>query len=927
VAKGGFVKKAFALLMFVFCGAAAAQSPAVTSLNLYTIPGVANVNGRNGTRFVSDVAVTNPGTSEADVVLSFVPTGTLEDVEVTVPAGQTVVWRNVLQELWSLAGSAGAILATSDMPLLIRARTYNTASTGTFGAALPSVAEDRLLVAGERAHCLWVSQSPDGAKDFRTNISVAFPDADGGRATVTLVDHAGGFAGRWEFSASSADFQQVSVSQISSSLPLGRAEIEVTSGRATAYASVVDNVTGDSSLFPFEPLPAGPQDVVVNGVARSEGRNGTFFRTDARIFNPGPESASLTVSFLASGFQNAAPASAIIPVPAGQILDVVDVLATWFSAPAPSSGALRFQSDSPVAVRCRTSNVDPTGTKPGTFGAQQVPRPLLSFLSSAERGSLLTGVRQNTSYRTNVGFASGPDGAAWSVTLRTAAGTVVATVSDSLGAFGWKQPNVETLFPGRSIPDDAQLLVNVTAGSLDLFDSSIDQVSGDSVASPFERIPGEIPSSAAIGPEGGSVRSDDGKMTIRIPAGALASAANVNVVPGSGTVPNALGSGYSLSVDGPALTKAPLAVFRYGQGELDGTAPEWLGLATTSGADAYALAGASIDTAERTVSTPIPLTPPGGLVKSAAARTPLFIFRMDVFPVVSLLITPTTAAALSGQTVHFQVTGTRKDPLNNKISRATFDGDFSEWELQSAAGGDHMAGYPDNADYFAPAKLTCVDKVLLIFRYRNPGQSQPIVAKAAITLLPRYWDLIAGSQVEADYCSLGNTNGVRFSLSTDQVATILTMREDLTFESATASFREFSGRLETSSFCPDKDCSVSWKTEPVPAMRFVVSQGGWANGKLYFSFWGFLLNESGLHDWVLSVSCKGSGTVLLPQLQPNCAGDPVTGTKLVFNGPDPKDSCNARKTFSFKEFRKWGGVPGKFPFDRTTYRLVLTPRQ
>jgi hypothetical protein len=933
VAKGGVVKKTFALLLFVSSGAAAAQLPALTPLNLYTISGVANVEGRNGTRFVSDLAVTNPGTEEADVVLSFVPPGTLEDVNLTVQAGRTVVWTNVLQQLWSLAGSAGAILVTSDQRLLSRARTYNTASSGTFGGSLPAVSEDRLLEAGDRGHCLWVSQSGDGTRNFRTNLAVTFPDSGGGSATVTAFDQAGNATGQWEFSASSADFQQVSAGKIAASLPLGRAEIEVTSGRAVAYASVVDNVTGDSSLFPFESLPAGPQDVVVSGVARAVGRNNTFFRTDARIYNPGPSDASLSISFLRSGPENPSPSAATIPIPAGRILDVVDVLATWFSAPAPSTGALRFRSDSPVAVLCRTSNVDPTGTVPGTFGAQQRPRPLLSFLSSADAGALITGIRQsadpNTGYRTNVGFAAGAEGATYQLTLRSAAGSAVSTVTRSLGVFGWEQPAIDRLF--TSVPENAQLLVKVTQGSVDVFDSSVDNGSGDSVVTAAPALPVVIPSSATIGPQGGSVRSDDGKLTIRIPAGGLASAANVNVGPGSGSVLNALGSGYALSVDGPGLTKPPIAVYQYGHDELFGSAPEWLGLATTSGADAYALAGASVDTAERTISAPLPLTPPGGLVKSAASRTPLTIFRIELEPFVSLKITPETAAALSGQTVHFRVTGTQSVLGTGKIVRATFNGDFSEWELRSASAEGFapgsMAGYADNADYTSPATLTCVDKILLVFRYRNPGRSQPYEAKATITLLPRYWDFTAESQVEEDYCALPATNAVRFTLKSDQVSTILTIRDDLTFEPATASHVEFAGRLASSSFCPEKDCTVSWASEPGPGMKFRMSMGGWANGKLYFSYWGFLLNEDGFHEWVLQVSCKGTGTYFIPQLQPNCAGDPVTIPPLRFDGPNPKDSCNARKTFTFKEFRKWGGVPGKFPFDRSTYRLVLTPRQ
>ncbi|MGZ5380591.1 MAG: hypothetical protein ACXWFQ_01915, partial [Thermoanaerobaculia bacterium] len=230
------MKRALALLSLAVSGIAAAQLPAAAILHSITIPGIVNVAGRNNTHFVSDLALTNPGEAPVDVLLTFVPAGSLEDQEVSLSPGQTVVFRNVLQELWGGAEVAGAVQLLSEAPLLIRARTYNTATTGTFGVALPAVSDDALLVSGETAHCLWISQSPDGTRDFRTNIAVVFPDAGGGTANVTLFDQNGTSVGTWEFSSDEAGFSQVSVGSISGPLPLGRAEIEVTTGRAVAYA-------------------------------------------------------------------------------------------------------------------------------------------------------------------------------------------------------------------------------------------------------------------------------------------------------------------------------------------------------------------------------------------------------------------------------------------------------------------------------------------------------------------------------------------------------------------------------------------------------------------------------------------------------------------------------------------------------------------
>jgi hypothetical protein len=239
-----------------------------------TIPGIANAFGVNSTHFVSDLAVTNPGNVSAVATLTFLPTG-LPAIDVTVGAGQTVAYRNILDQLWGVT-NAGAVQVSSDSVLLIRARTYNNASSGTYGVALPVFADDRLLSLGDTADSVWVSQSAS----YRTNVGIVFPDDGGGSATVTIYDADGNQAGTQDYGVDAPRFQQLPVSSFAGTVPVGRAEIVVTRGRAAGYSVVVDNVTGDSSLFTFEDLPAGYQDVLANGVARANGRNGTFFRTD-----------------------------------------------------------------------------------------------------------------------------------------------------------------------------------------------------------------------------------------------------------------------------------------------------------------------------------------------------------------------------------------------------------------------------------------------------------------------------------------------------------------------------------------------------------------------------------------------------------------------------------------------------------------------
>ena len=586
----------------------------------WTIPGIVNAAGLNGTHFVSDLTVTNPGAVAANVTLSFFPSGAGAKALVLSP-GQTVVSSDVVAGLFGLAGASGAISVVSDQPLLIRAKTYNTASSGTYGVALPVVTTDRLFAAGDAADSLWVSQDPSPAAGYRTNVALVFPDDTGGEATVTVFDADGNERGSKNFSLDTAGVQQFSVAGFAGAVPVGRAQVAVTRGHAAGYAVVVDNVTGDSSLFAFADLPGGIQDVVANGVARANGKNGAFFRTDGRFYNPTDTDATVQVAFHASGSANPSPATASFVLPAGKIRDVVDILDSLLALPVGSSGALRFRSEWPVAILCRTSNVDPSGAQPGTFGAQQKPVPLLSFVTSADAGAAITGIRQDAAFRTNVGFAAGADGAQYALTLTDAAGNVAATTTASLGAFGWTQPGIQALFPGTTIPENATLRLKVMDGSVDVFDSSVDNLSGDAVVTPIAPLPADIPSSATIGPAGGSIRSSDGRLTLRIPAGALASnvAASIETSATNGA-PQGSGAGYLISPGDVTFGKPATLVFRYDRSDLEGSGSGALGLAFESGGLWFVATGGAVSAAERTLTVPITSTAPATGAASSSPR-------------------------------------------------------------------------------------------------------------------------------------------------------------------------------------------------------------------------------------------------------------------------------------------------------------------
>jgi len=464
----------------------------------WTVPGLANAPGRNGTFFASELKLRNPGPAPVEVTFELLPVVGASGAAATrtVAAGGTLVLPNALAALWGEGDRAGTVRVTAPSELFVTGRTYNSADpAGSFGLGLEAVREEELLAAGATGHVGWVAESPDSAKGFRTNVGVVLA-APGSSVDAVVLGASGGELGRRTFSGGPQAFQ-VGVREIASGdLAVARLELRVTAGKATGYAAVVDNVTGDGfTVPPRRVVPGRWADLFLNGASRGAGRFGTFYRTDARLVNPEGAPRTVTVSgvSLVAGGQ-AFPASATIELPARSVREVVDVLGTLLLAPEGTSGSLRFETDGPLLVLGRTSNVRPDGA---TFGALQRTSEPDEYLRFGRSGTFV-GLIQSAStpgFRTNVGFLAGHGGATVDLVLRDAAGTAVATRPGavSLGSRAFWQPPLSDLFPGTTVPEQATLEVTASEGTVDVYASIIDNGTGDPVITPFAEAAAALP--------------------------------------------------------------------------------------------------------------------------------------------------------------------------------------------------------------------------------------------------------------------------------------------------------------------------------------------------------------------------------------------------------------------------------------------------
>jgi PKD repeat protein len=223
---------------------------------LYLIPAVAHASGVSGTQWRTDIAAVNRSGAPASLTLTYYSGSAPIVANADLAHGAAMEWRNLLESLFGLdtaAVSQGALTVASAVPLAISSRTYNQTPGGTFGQYLPAFSADHGTNGDEEG----VLPQLRSNSEFRTNVGLVNLGADSETVLVRLFGADGSQlgdtqrvtveAGRWTqindiFRAAGAGSHDV-------------AYATVTTGNDDAlfwaYASVVDNATGDPTTIPL----------------------------------------------------------------------------------------------------------------------------------------------------------------------------------------------------------------------------------------------------------------------------------------------------------------------------------------------------------------------------------------------------------------------------------------------------------------------------------------------------------------------------------------------------------------------------------------------------------------------------------------------------------------------------------------------------
>jgi hypothetical protein len=208
-----------------------------------------------GASWTTDLAVLNVSGGSADMTLVFhSASGEVQKTQ-TLAANREVEWADVVDSLFGVSGNAqGPVTVVSTAPLIITTRVSTPFGGGSMGQSYPAVSADDAIGAGVDG---FLPQLRAGSA-FRTKIGIVNASDAEGVVTIALFGPDGSQlgqglgvrvpAGGW------VQLSNVFTMAGVGSTPLGWAKVSVVGAGAKiwAYASVVDNVTGDPTTVPMQ---------------------------------------------------------------------------------------------------------------------------------------------------------------------------------------------------------------------------------------------------------------------------------------------------------------------------------------------------------------------------------------------------------------------------------------------------------------------------------------------------------------------------------------------------------------------------------------------------------------------------------------------------------------------------------------------------
>jgi hypothetical protein len=358
------------------------------------IPALGHSGGIGGALFQSDVRLANVSAQTMKYLLNFTPAasdGTLtgNSTQIQVDPGATMALNDIMANFFGSTGTVGTLEIRpltsttttsafgSTTPLgqslttVVSSRTYNNTPNGTYGQFVPAI-----------PFAQFIAKSPDSTQKqilslqqiaqstaFRTNVGVVEGAGEPVSVLLSVFDNAGNLLGQIPESLPPGGFLQFDHVLQDNGITLtdGRIEVEVTSptGRVTAYASVLDNITSDPlAVSPVLKSSVGSNRYVLPGVGDFD-IGFAHWKSDVRVFNAGATRAATTLTYYPQG--NGTPQSKIVNIDPGQVLAIDNFIASTFPATA-TAGSLVVTTPSSSSLVVTGRTYTDQGPGKGTYG-------------------------------------------------------------------------------------------------------------------------------------------------------------------------------------------------------------------------------------------------------------------------------------------------------------------------------------------------------------------------------------------------------------------------------------------------------------------------------------------------------------------------------------------------------------------------------
>ena len=227
----------------------------------YILPGISELV-RADTNFHSDVRLFNGGSSDVTATLTYYPLAGLPGASpklLTIHRGEVAVLDNILPTLFGVSGTGGSIVVTtpSASSLVATARTYTLrADNGTFGQFIPGVTPNEGIGNGDRP--LQVLQLEHSDR-FRSNLGIVELTGNPVTVEVSLYTPDSKTTPSFPVTLGPNEFTQLNgvIARFlgpDTQTYNARVSIKVIdgTGRVSAYGSVIDNQSSDSTYVPSQ---------------------------------------------------------------------------------------------------------------------------------------------------------------------------------------------------------------------------------------------------------------------------------------------------------------------------------------------------------------------------------------------------------------------------------------------------------------------------------------------------------------------------------------------------------------------------------------------------------------------------------------------------------------------------------------------------